>query len=131
MYNVTRTNIFKNWNTKCYIAKKLSSTYDDYGNEIVNYDTPKPYTFNIQPVSAESDTREFGELSTHMRVAVITQRDRYLHEFNEFDVAYLDGRTPNKEVRNGANANYRIYAIRPQNVVLKVYFLKITDLGGK
>lgn len=126
MYNVAqnRMSIFKNWNTNCYVAKKLPSTYDEYGNELPNYDTPKQYTFNIQPISAESETREFGELASKMLVAVALDRDKYMDELNEFDLAYIHT-APDGESVNGEKANYRIYAIRPQNVVLKVYFLKI------
>jgi hypothetical protein len=127
MYNINRTSILRNWGVKCYIARKLKSDVDEFGNEIPTYDTPQRYTFNIQPVSAESETKEFGELATNMRVAVITPKNKYLNLFNEFDLAYLDGATPYTESFNGANANYRIYAIRPQNVVLKVYFLKIIE----
>ena len=82
-------------------------------------------------MSADSEVREFGELANSMRVGVLIPRNAYLGKFNEFDLAYLDGASPNNERINGENANYRIYAIRPQNVVLKVYFLKITDIGGK
>ena len=126
MYNVSkgRTSILKNWNTTCYIAKKLPSNFDDYGNEITTYDKPKQYTFNIQPISAESEAREFGELASSMLVAVILERDKFLGELNEFDKAYIYT-SPYGESVNGEKANYRIYAIRPQNVVLKVYFLKI------
>lgn len=125
MYNVSknRTFVFKNWNTKCYIAKKLPSIIDEYGNEITVYDKPKQYTFNIQPISAESEAREFGELASNMRVAIVYDRN-FMNEYSEFDLAYINA-SPYGETVNGENANYRIYAIRPQNVVLKVYFLKI------
>ncbi len=127
MYSVKRFNVFKNWNSKCYLAKKLDSVYDDFGNEIPKYEKPneKPYTFNIQPLTGTSEAREFGEQAVKMKVALITERAKYENTFHEFDLAYLDGATPDGEEENGQNANYRVYAVLPQNVALKVYFLKI------
>ena len=36
MYNVKNSNIFRNWNKRCYIALKKQEQvkHDDYGNEI-------------------------------------------------------------------------------------------------
>ena len=50
---------------------------------------------------------------------------KYKDKFKDFDLAYLDGNSPKNELVNGENANYRIYAIKEQNAVLKIYFLKI------
>ena len=60
-----------------------------------------------------------------MKVAVITNRKKYDNKFKEFDLAYLDGATPEGETINGANANYRIYSVQPQNVVIRVFFIKL------
>ena len=49
----------------------------------------------------------------------------YKNKFKEFDKVYLDGATPNGELKFGDNANYRIYSIQPQNVAIMIYFLKI------
>ena len=46
--------------------------------------------FNIQPVTTESEIREFGELAPRLKVATITERIKYENKFNEFDLAYLD-----------------------------------------
>lgn len=131
MYNVTKRSIFKNLKTKCYIASKLESTEDENGNEITQYDTPKKYVFNIQPLvntSIEgSDIQAFGELAQRMKVAVITERDKYKNTFKEFDLAYLDGATPEGEVYNGQNANYRVHLVSVQNVVIRVFFTKIVE----
>lgn len=112
----------------CYVAKKLDSTYDDYGNEITNYDTPIKYYFNIQPVSNTSEASSFGELVPRLKVATIT-RSEYEGIFHEYDLVYLDDINPVDESFNGEQANYRIYSVQPQNAIIKVYFLKIISGG--
>lgn len=132
MYNISRQNIRKyNLTEPLYIAKKIGTKEDEYGNEVVIYDEPKKYFFNIMPVSTSSDVRTFGERAIAMKVAVIREKDAYINEFKEFDVAYLDGETPEGEYENGFNANYRIYAVQPQNAILKIYFSKLIKNNRK
>lgn len=113
-------------NSICYIASKIDSTYDDYGNEIVRYDEPKKYFFNIQPMtnSLSSQNQAYGEQIDRMKVAYIPYAE-YKGLFKEFDKAYLDDIEPSDESFYGDNANYRIYSINRQNAYLKVVFLKI------
>lgn len=118
-------NTFTDVKSSCYIGKKLKSNFDDSGNEIPIYDEPEKYNFNIQPVTSTSDIQEFGEISSKMKVAVITNRKKYENKFHEFDCAYLDGATPEGEPINGANANYRVYSVQNQNVVIRVFFIKL------
>lgn len=124
MFEGASYDTFKNVKSVCYIGTKLDSTFDDYGNEITNYDIPQKYLFNIQPVTLSSDIQTFGENSNKMKVAVITNRAKYDNKFKEFDCAYLDGATPDGEVVNGEKANYRVYSVQPQNVAIRVFFLK-------
>lgn len=127
MYNVNRTFIFKNLYQNIYITKKNGTKEDYYHNEIPTYDKPELYRkWNIQFVKAESEILEFGENVSNMKVAVIPNNAFYANKFSEFDLAYLDGATPNGEAINGQNANYRIYSVRPQNSIIKIYFLKLT-----
>ena len=112
------------WNKKIYIASKRELTYDDYGNQLVDYDTPIEYEFNVQPISSSVDLMEFGEKSNMMQKAVIPIR--YIGKFKENDVAYLDGATPNEETKNGDKAKYRHYPPRNQNKVIVIYFERIT-----
>jgi hypothetical protein len=114
------------WKKAVYIASKKEITLDDEGNEIVTYNKPneKPYKFNYQPVSADADIAEFGENSKIMKKAVIPIS--YQGQFKEFDVAYLDGATPEGEVNNGDNANYRLLPPRDGNSVIIIYFEKLT-----
>lgn len=131
MYNVNRNSIFKNLKTKCYIASKLPSIIDEEGNEITQYDTPKKYVFNIQPLVSSSvdgaEIQTFGQYSEQMKVAVITERDKYYGKFKEFDLAYLDGASPENEKFNGDNANYRIELVSEQNTVIRIFFTRIIN----
>lgn len=129
MFDVTTYDTFQNVKSDCYIAKKIGQKTDDYGNKTPIYDTPneEPYSWNIQNVSQGSEAYSFGEKVLQMRVAMLVgnEKDKFINQFHEYDLAYLDGATPKDEMVNGANANYRIYAIKPQNVALLIYFEKI------
>lgn len=116
----------EDWKKDVYIASKLGVDYDDEANEIVSYDTPnvEPYKFNYQPVSTDAEIAEFGEKASVMKKAVIPIS--YKGMFKEFDVAYLDGVTPEGERKNGDNANYRLLPPREGNSVIIIYFEKIT-----
>lgn len=122
-YNINRYYVRK---TKkiIYICSKLDSTEDEQGNEITNYGEAKPYSFTISSVKDESEIKEFGELANKMKIATVNLF-KYKDKFKEFDLAYLDGNTPKGELVNGENANYRIYATKEQNAILKIYFLKL------
>lgn len=111
--------------SKVFIAKRLAPTQDERLNIVENYEKPIKYYFNIQPVTQESEIKEFGQLVSAMKVAVITEKAKYEGKFEEFDLAYLDGANPDNEQKNGNNANYRIYAIKTQNTIIKVYFIKL------
>ena len=115
----------KSWNKKIWIAKKIGTQENDYGTEIPIYDKPEEYMMNVQPLSSEADIAEFGENAKQVQRAVIEYK-KYFGEFKEFDVAYLDGVTPDGEEVNGENANYRLYPPRNQNKVILLYFERLT-----
>lgn len=112
------------WKKEIYIAKKKKLDYDKFGKQIVEYDEPKKYLFNVQSVNSQVDLMEFGEKSNMMQKAVISIK--YLNEFKENDLAYLDGINPNGEAIFGEKANYRLYPPRNQNKVIVIYFERIT-----
>ena len=116
------------YKSKVYICKKLPSITDEDMNEVEQYAAPnkKPYFWNVQPVNQSSEVREFGQLVNSMRVAVIPKRI-YLGKFTEFDKVYLETKPNNNELDYGDDADYRIYAIRPQNACIRIYFLKIVN----
>ena len=108
-----------------WIASKKKSVKDSFGNEIPVYGKPKKYHFNYQPVTSETELEAFGVVGLQMMKAICSKK-LYENVFKEYDLAYLDGATPDGETRNGANANYRIYG-NPlnQNLVVTIYFEKI------
>lgn len=120
------TNIKTNpsdWKNDVYIAIKGEPDYDDEGNEIPIYSKPEPYSFNYQSVSSNADIAEFGERAKMMKKAVISIA--YKDQFKEFDVAYLDGITPQEETIHGSKANYRLLPPRNGNAVIIIYFEKL------
>ena len=116
----------KDWVKDVYIASKIDVFLDDEANEITIYDKPneKQYKFNYQTLSADADIAEFGENAKIMKKAVIPIS--YQGQFKEFDVAYLDGVTPDGEENYGDNANYRLLPPRDGNSVIIIYFEKLT-----
>lgn len=114
----------KNWNKTIYIASKIGTDEDDYANEIILYDEPVKYKFNVQPLSSDVDLREFGEKASMIQKAVIPIR--YKDCFKENDIAYLDGVTPDGEENYGDNANYKLKPPRNQNMAIVIYFERLT-----
>ena len=108
------------WKKECYIASKLKVVVDEEGNEIVEYDKPNKYFFNYQPVNANAEIVEFGERASMMKKAVIPIS--FKNVFKEFDVAYLDGVNPLKELKNGDKANYVLLPPRNGNAIITIYF---------
>ena len=115
-----------NWVKDVYIASKIGTQLDIEGNEINVYEKPnsESYKFNYQPVNTDADIAEFGEKASIMKKAVIPIS--YQGQFKEFDVAYLDGVTPDGEENYGDNANYRLLPPRDGNSVIIIYFEKLT-----
>lgn len=114
----------KQWNKKIWIAKQIPNELDDYGRP--KYEEPQEYHWNVQPVSAEDDVQEFGQNANLMQKTLI-EYDKYFGEFKEFDVAYLDGITPEGEREYGSKANYRLCPPRNQNKCIRIYFEKIIN----
>ena len=126
MYNVRGANIFANWNKTCYIATVKKIDYDEYGNEIKICNEPKEYKFNIQPASGYLDVATYGEKVSKVYKTIIPY-NTYNGKFHEGDIAYLEGAKPENENSNtyGINGNYIIDTVRPQNLVIAIYFKKI------
>lgn len=124
---------FSNVNKPLYIARKKKVTYDDYNNEIVEYDKPfrflsdeQPINVNYQPLNwktLQSYMSVYGETKSNVVQALIDYT--YVNVFKEFDLAYLYGVTPKGEKVYGENANYIVKAFRRQNTKILVIFEEI------
>ncbi|MBR5303438.1 MAG: hypothetical protein IKU37_01260 [Candidatus Gastranaerophilales bacterium] len=122
-----RNNIYRNWKKNMYIANKKEVQVDDYNNEIVVYN--KPFYFgkvNYQPLTTkqlEAYIKTYGETENNVVSCLIDYKDK--DKFNIFDVAYLYNASPINEVKNGANANYKVRAFKPQNTKIMVVLEEI------
>ena len=119
--------IFQNWNKDLYIANKKDVTLDDYGNEIVTYDTPFYFgKVNYQPLT-KKDLEAYIKVYGETQNSIISLLIDYTEDgrFKAFDLAYLYGATPNGEQVNGANANYIVRSYKPQNTKIMVIFEEI------
>jgi len=126
MYNISQTNIFKNWDKHCYIASLLPPIKDEFGNELNVYNKPIKYKFNYQPVT---DQREFATLEADGININGVQRALldlyYLDKIKVYDKVYLNEATPEGETYDGEKANYRVVKFIPQNVKILVYFERL------
>lgn len=111
------------WRKQIFIASKTGDDIDDLGNSISVYDVPVEYKFNYRGVSSQAEMVEFGEDAKTMLRMVIPIS--YKNQFKEFDVAYVDGVTPEGEGVNGANANYRLLPPRNGGSVVIIYMKRI------
>lgn len=116
-----------NTNKELYISKKKKVTYDDYNNEIVEYDKPFFYGMcNYQPLvgnDLEAYIRTYGETNNSIVRLFINNSDKGV--INKFDLAYLYGATPDGELVYGDNANYRVKTVKEQNVKIMILFEEI------
>ena len=116
--------MLKKWNKKIWIAKKIPDGTDDYGR--AKYEKPECFEMNVQPISSYPDMQEFGENAQQVQKAVI-EFDKYFGKFKQFDLAYLDGASPDGEKINGEKANYQLYPPRNQNKVILLYFKRLAS----
>ena len=71
-----------NYLKKCYIASRLSTTLDDYGNEIPTYAKPIAYRFSIMPAGGEWDIATYGDRISYIYKAVV-DKNIYKDKKNE------------------------------------------------
>lgn len=123
-----KNSVYQNWNKKLYIARKIGVTYDDYNNQIIEYD--KPFYFgrvNYQPINSrelQDYMSAYGETNNKLISLLIDSKDR--NKFKEFDLAYLYGATPDGEKVYGDNANYLVKAFKEQNTKIAVILVELT-----
>ena len=101
--------------------------YDDYNNEIVEYNKPFYYGMrNYQPLTwrtLQSYMSSFGETKNNVVQMLIDYTDKGI--FKEFDLMYLYGASPKGEQVYGENANYIVKAFREQNTKIMVILEEI------
>lgn len=118
---------FANRNKDIYIATKKGVKYDDYNNEIVEYNEPKFYgKRNYQPLTwreLQSYKEAYGEVRSNVVQCLLDYTEK--GAFKEFDLAYLYGVSPIGEEVYGENANYIVKAFREQNTKIMVIFEEI------
>lgn len=120
-------NIFSNLYKPIYISRKDKIEYDDYNNEIVSYKKPfKLGNYNYQPLTGSelmAYISAYGE--TKNRLVRVFIDSIYKHRFEEYDLAYLYGVTPDGETEYGENANYKVRTFAEQNTKIMVVFEEI------
>lgn len=127
MNNNVNFGIFNNLYKKLYIATKKNVTYDDYNNELIDYN--KPFylgKFNYQPLTGDelqAYLSAYGE--TKNKLIRLFLDVKYINKFKEFDLAYLYNVNPKNESVPGQNANYKVKTFAPQNTKIMVVFEEI------
>lgn len=111
------------WKKTVYIASFDTVETDSELNEIRYYKEPVEYLINCQPVSSYLDIQAYGKDVTEMYKMVIPIKDKDL--FKEYDLAYLNGATPEGEENYGDNANYVLLPPKIGNAVVIIYCQKI------
>ena len=124
---------FSNRFKDIYVARKKGVTYDDYNNEIVEYEKPVYYGIkNYQPLTwrnLQSYMSVYGETNRNVVQLLVDYTDRGLYK--QFDLAYLYGATPKGESVYGEKANYVIKAVREQNTKIMVILEEIETKEDK
>lgn len=83
--------------------------------DLAYLDGASPYTY--EEVNDETTTEPTNETNVEEPVSDNT---------NETPTSNTTTAEPISEVVNGQNANYRIYSVRPQNNIIRIYFIKLT-----
>jgi sulfur relay (sulfurtransferase) DsrC/TusE family protein len=118
--------IYQNWSKDLYIATKDRNniTYDENNNEIVKYNEPFYFgKVNYQPLTRkdlEAYIKQYGETNNNIVSCLIDYVDD--GKFQQLDLAYLYGVTPENELQYGDNANYIVRSYKPQNTKIMVIF---------
>lgn len=104
-----------------YVAPYINTEVDDYGREKDVYG--KPFTIKnvvLNTLSGMRDVQMYGDRVTRM-CRTFLEYDMY-SKIKEKDKVYLYGAKPNDEKVNGANANYIVQSVLPQNIKCQVTF---------
>lgn len=123
------------WEKELWIAKRVLTTDND-GNDIETFEKPKKYRMNYQPVSGYLDYMKYGENITNV-YRTFVNKNIYQGVIKTGDKVYLsDNDILEKDLESLAmnddelckNANYKVEVALPQNLLLKIDFLKIKEI---
>ncbi len=123
------------WEKELWIAKRNITTNDD-GNDIESFEKPIKYRMNYQPVSGYLDYMKYGEnvenvyrtfVSKNIYQGVIKAGDKVYLSDNDVLEKDLE-RLVNNDNELCKNANYKVEVVLPQNLLIKIDFLKIKEI---
>lgn len=102
-----------------YIRSYLGEGDDEDGNPIKLYGDIIKFVASINSVSGSYDNIVYGERAKRM-VQSFVDYDDYIDVFKEGDLVYLYGSSYENEKFVGANANYKVESVLPQNLKIKL-----------
>lgn len=112
-----------------WIASFIEDVEDDNGNLTSAYADPVEIKNPLlNSLSGYYDAVAFGDKVNNMS-RIMLNYSQWFGKIKERDLAYLYGANPEGEKNNGDNANYRVVAVRPQNIKIAVYFEKLIGKG--
>lgn len=119
------------WEKELWIAKRIKIETNDFGVDVEEFEEPKKYRFNYQPVSGNTNLLEYGERINDVFRTFINRE--YLGKIKVGDRVYLeDGETLQSDLEDLVDsdnkycekANYTVRAVLPQNLKIRVDFIK-------
>lgn len=111
-----------------YIAKWIKEDYDINDDATQVYDKPVKLSCVLNSLNSSFEIAAYGDKIKDM-CKTFLDYDEWIGNIKVKDAAYLYGATPNDEILNGDNANYRVKAVMPQNKKILVYFESIIPNG--
>lgn len=107
-----------------FLAKWIREDYDEDDNSIQIYEKPIALSCTLNSLSGNYDVAVYGDRIKNMCKTMLDY-DEWINNIKEKDVVYLYGVSPNGELNNGENANYKVVSVLPQNLKILVYFERI------
>lgn len=107
-----------------YIRQYLGEKDDEHGNPYKSYGEIIHLIAILNSVSGNYNAMVYGERAKRM-VQTFVEYEDYINVFNEGDLVYLYGADFKVENYIGANANYRIDSVLPQNMKIRIVMEKL------
>ena len=120
------------WEKEIWIAKRNKIETNEFGVDIEYFDKPIKYRFNYQPISGNTNLLEYGDKMNDVYRAFV-DKNMYLGKIKVGDRVYLeDGETLQSDLEDLVDndnkycekANYTVRAVLPQNLKIRVDFIK-------